>query len=256
MSEIVMVENRHDERIMFFETPSFIVSPYLFISVILLNIGLLSVLILWGTQFFKRIFQSREQARLRLERAERAAEAILNQAREESLAIIGKAHQASANILKESAVSREGFQKEFEKVVREFSRGETERLLKLSEGFSKSYQASTDEARKTYLKNMDALYQHLTDRARESTERFEKFMQDEVAQFEGIAKFQFERLQSSVVTEVESYKQDLIKRVERSIFRIIYLVSTNVLGKTIDLEGHRELVIKALEEAKREGFFE
>ena len=103
---------------------------------------------------------------------------------------------------------------------------------------------------------MDALYQHLTDRARESTERFEKFMQDEVAQFEGIAKFQFERLQSSVVTEVESYKQDLIKRVERSIFRIIYLVSTNVLGKTIDLEGHRELVIKALEEAKREGFFE
>ncbi|MBI2122186.1 MAG: hypothetical protein HYT98_03620 [Candidatus Sungbacteria bacterium] len=241
---------------MFFETPSFIVSPYLFILVILVNIGLLSFLILWGTRFFRRTFQSRDQARLRLERAEREAEEIVNRARQESLAIIGKAHESSAEIMKEAAVSRGDFQKEFEKVMREFSRGETERLLKISEGFLKSYQAYTEEARKTYLKNLDALYQHLTDRAREGAGRFEKFMQDEVGQFEGIAKSQFERLQSSVVLEVEAYKQDLIKRVERSIFRIIYLVSTNVLGKTIDLEGHRELVLKALEEAKREGFFD
>jgi len=52
--------------------------------------------------------------------------------------------------------------------------------------------------------------------------------------------------------DLESYKQAKVAQLDKSIFKIIQYVSRRVLTKEINAEEHEKLVIKALEEAKRQ----
>ena len=58
-----------------------------------------------------------------------------------------------------------------------------------------------------------------------------------------------------VEAEVEKYKLERIKQVDESIILILKDVARKVLSKEINKEEHEKLVLKALEEAKRQGVF-
>ena len=47
-----------------------------------------------------------------------------------------------------------------------------------------------------------------------------------------------------------------MKKVDSAIHRIILLVSRDIIGQGLELKEHNQLVIQALDRAKREGFFE
>ena len=55
---------------------------------------------------------------------------------------------------------------------------------------------------------------------------------------------------------LESYKREKIMEVDEKIFKIIADVSKKVLGRSIDVSTHEELVFRALKKAKEENFFE
>jgi len=55
--------------------------------------------------------------------------------------------------------------------------------------------------------------------------------------------------------EIENYKKEKLKEVDQKIYQILGEVAKKTIGKTIDLSTHEELVIEALEKAKREKIF-
>jgi hypothetical protein len=52
--------------------------------------------------------------------------------------------------------------------------------------------------------------------------------------------------------ELEVYKAERLKKVDEKIFEILKDASTKAIGKSLSLEDHEDVVIKALEDAKRE----
>lgn len=55
--------------------------------------------------------------------------------------------------------------------------------------------------------------------------------------------------------EIEKYKKEKLKETEQKIYRIIESVIEKVVGKTINLSTHEDLVIEALKKAKAENLF-
>jgi F0F1-type ATP synthase membrane subunit b/b' len=56
--------------------------------------------------------------------------------------------------------------------------------------------------------------------------------------------------------EIEAYKQERIKGVNKTIERIIQSVSQKALNKSIPVSDHSDLILEALEKAKKEGIFD
>jgi len=52
--------------------------------------------------------------------------------------------------------------------------------------------------------------------------------------------------------EIQVYKVERLKRVDEKIFEILKDASAKAIGKSLSLEDHEDVVVKALEDAKRE----
>lgn len=55
--------------------------------------------------------------------------------------------------------------------------------------------------------------------------------------------------------EIEDYKKEKFKEIDQKIYQMLGETAKKTIGKTIDLSTHEELVIDALEKAKKEKFF-
>lgn len=53
---------------------------------------------------------------------------------------------------------------------------------------------------------------------------------------------------------IENYKKEKLKEIDEKIYQLIGNITKKIIGKTIDLSTHEELVFKILEEAKKELF--
>ncbi|MEK7498154.1 MAG: hypothetical protein AAB656_04535 [Patescibacteria group bacterium] len=58
---------------------------------------------------------------------------------------------------------------------------------------------------------------------------------------------------AKVDAEVEAYKKSRMAKIDEEVKTRVLEISKQILGDTIDLKTHEELVIKALENAKRSG---
>lgn len=53
--------------------------------------------------------------------------------------------------------------------------------------------------------------------------------------------------------EIENYKWEKMKEVDQKIYKILIEISKDVIGKAIDFSTHEELIIQALNQAKKDG---
>ncbi|GAF70001.1 unnamed protein product, partial [marine sediment metagenome] len=80
-------------------------------------------------------------------------------------------------------------------------------------------------------------------------------LQDELKRSQEEARKIIGQVYKEVETEIENYKEKRMKQLDDSILEIVEQVSRKVLAKEISLEEHEKLVMKALEEAKRQEIF-
>ena len=86
--------------------------------------------------------------------------------------------------------------------------------------------------------------------------KINQILQSQLLAASSDAKKIVEGAYSKAEAEVENYKKERLKQVEDSLILILENVSRKVLAKEITAEEHAKLVIKALEEAKRQGIFD
>jgi hypothetical protein len=65
-----------------------------------------------------------------------------------------------------------------------------------------------------------------------------------------------QNLLANLEKEVESYKQQKIRRIDQASHVIVQQVAQEVLNKSLSLDDHQNLVIQSLEKAKKEGIFD
>lgn len=186
----------------------------------------------------------------------RGANGVSRETEEEARRIIAEAHAQSEEILKDSSRFRERMEQVFEERAQSLYAEEATRLAQATQGITVEYHTLAEEARGAYVRVLDEVTKNVSEEARNATAQFTEFIRNEMARYERLTDHGLEEWRRTLQSEIEKKKEVALKRVEESIYRILYFVSKEVLGKTIDLEEHQALVIRALDDARRQGFFD
>ncbi len=112
-----------------------------------------------------------------------------------------------------------------------------QRVLSTSHGYIESYQTS--------LKQMSV----------GSLTGFQSITQALEADYHAQIKQFHDTLLPNMQKELDAYKANRLKEIEKNIELIIQKVARDVLNKSITPEDHQNLIIEALEKAKNEGTF-
>lgn len=165
--------------------------------------------------------------------------------------------ESSQEIIKNYKNHFENSGQEIQKVIEEFSRQTVNEISKLSkftqEKEDKIAQESADkivELNNT-AKNEILKIQEINLKVQDS------LMNDVVEKFSKIYQSTSQTLNEKAAKtekEIENYKRERLKEIDRKIYRLVGQVAKKVIGRTIDLTNHEELVIEALEKAKKSIF--
>jgi hypothetical protein len=152
---------------------------------------------------------------------------ILEDAVSEADAIITKTQYVTQN-------SKEMVNKALQEIVVDVKK----EAINVARNFINDYQNSIKQIAAQSLNNFQSV-----------THELELNLQKQIKDFH-------ETLFPKLEKEVEAYKQERLKEVDRTANIIIQKVSQKVLNKSIPLEDHNNLIIESLEKAKKEGVFD
>lgn len=85
--------------------------------------------------------------------------------------------------------------------------------------------------------------------------RFKKELEEKIVMVEGAAEKVLAEEYDEIKAEIERYKASKISQIDSTAREILIDVTKKVLGKSIDLRAHEDLVIQSLEDAKRQNLF-
>ena len=86
--------------------------------------------------------------------------------------------------------------------------------------------------------------------------QFEDIVHKETVESEKLVEEKVNKDYQKVKEEIQKYRDEEMAKTDQSVFNVLKDVSTQVLGHALSMEEHRDLVLDALEEAKKRNLFE
>lgn len=226
------------------------------IAVVIINTCLLAVFAFVGAVFLKRMQIASGDLEKQKREAHEKAEALLENARKESLRIVEEAGKKADELLGQTQAAKETLQTQLAHAIEEFSQKETQAHGRMAEDLIASYRIMIESGKQQYNAMVEAVIKEMAGDAGRSIKQFEESLKDQTMHYEGALKQQIQDGFMSAQKEISDYKRESLRHVEDAIYHILNLVAKSVLGKALNLEDQQDLVIHALREAKEQGFFE
>lgn len=124
-----------------------------------------------------------------------------------------------------------------------------EKARKKADQILESAEVSADKVRKLVETRLERVLQNVS-------KSIESSALKEVEDFKGAMQLETVRTQRAVAekleTEIAEIKRQKLARLDEQVAAVLENVSREVLGKALHVSEHRDLVMKALEEAKKQ----
>jgi hypothetical protein len=114
-------------------------------------------------------------------------------------------------------------------------------------------QKQAHDAALTFTNNYQS---SLTQLSQQSLGQFQKISQDLQLDLKNQIKQFHESLLPNLEKELSEYKKTRLQQIDTTVSQIIQKASQEIINKSISLDDHKELVLKSLEIAKKEGVFD
>ena len=147
-----------------------------------------------------------------------------------------------------------GSRRGIEEAVNTLLQEEGERLKTASEEFLRAYRKFLEEAKEKEAHTWQTASREAASNAEKALSAFKEFLVAETARRQNEMRKASEELTEDLRKEAMRHKEEQFKKVEESAYRAIGFISKEVLGHVISLEDHEKLVIRALQEAKKDFF--
>ena len=148
----------------------------------------------------------------------RKAEKILENAKEKYAQVISQSYKKAQQVIADAKVFNEETK---EKVLGELG---------------KSIQNITSEIKNETLEEVRDFGQELKEEVKVQEEASQKVIADKYDQ---------------VNAEIEQYRKNKVTEIDKSAVKAVEEVTKNILTKSLDLSGHEEFILEALENAKK-----
>ena len=117
----------------------------------------------------------------------------------------------------------------------------------------------TDEARSNFndelIKTLANISKNISDEALRDIDAFRKAMFVETVRAKELIGRRVEAQFEQVESQVQAYKRQRLEKADEEVTKMLAEISRKVLAKALSQDEHRELVIQALEEAKKKHVF-
>src|SRR3989344_3401354 len=187
--------------------------------------------------------------------AETESQHILSNANEEAVEILRVATEKAREVLQSVAHVKEGVGSSLTKELTAIAEQHKQYLQDASLKYVETYEHMAERAQEEYLSTLHEASQVMAGDAKHTLDMFETFLKDQTIGYKQQMEKKIDDLRNKVNEQVNDYKKEKLKRVDKAINEIVILVAKIVIGRSLNIKEHNELVLRALEEAKKEGFF-
>ncbi len=201
--------------------------------------------------------------------AEEKAEAILVEAREKSRSIRATAQEVAEKESAQRALEDETFRKEQEKRLEAITdhaaqllTKQSEAVTKLSASLEESLRSEASVAQKKATDAGSALSETLAREANAFSEMVAALRPKLEATYADLTKNMQDTVTSELTKDVvearkavAAYRTKRLLALQEEIVSLVEEAARLALGKTLSLDEHRDIVLAALEEARKEGVF-
>jgi len=212
----------------------------LIIAIFILSLSLGAIVISYANTLRKLQALHEEKSTTQKEMLKKS-DLILEEAREKALKIV-----SDANLFEDST------KKLFEQELKRTAESQAKTLEKLSYDFLSVYQKELTDLKENNIKMMINISKDIENSVIAELKDFREILKKETFASQKIVEGKIEDAYKIAQKEIEDYRAERLKKVEDQIYEIIQNVSKVVLGKTLSLEEHEQLVMDALEKARKE----
>ncbi|OGZ47304.1 MAG: hypothetical protein A3J55_00110 [Candidatus Ryanbacteria bacterium RIFCSPHIGHO2_02_FULL_45_17b] len=199
--------------------------------------------------------QKKEAAKKPRLSTEGEAEHILSNAHEEAVDIIRVATAKAREMLQSAARVKEGVSSSLATELTAIAEQHKQYLQDASLKYVETYEHMAERAQEEYLTTLHEASQAMAGDAKHTLDMFEIFLKEQTIGYKQQMEKKIDDLRNKVNEQVNEYKKEKLKRVDKAINEIVILVAKIVIGRSLNIQEHNELVLRALDEAKKEGFF-
>ena len=180
---------------------------------------------------------------------------ILLNANEEAVELMRVATEKAREILQSEKHIKEGVADSLAKELTALAEQHKQYLQDASLKYVETYEHMAEQAQEEYLSTLHEASQTMAGDAKQTLDMFETFLKDQTIGYKQQMEKKIDDLRNNVNEQVNEYKKEKLKRVDKAINEIVISVAKIVIGSSLNIKEHNELVLRALEEAKKEGFF-
>lgn len=180
---------------------------------------------------------------------------IIESAQKQANAIVEKAVESAKHILFETEYVKQDITKEMQDSLSKVA----EETIKMVQGRSseseKEFRIVVDEIKRDFAAEASKKLTAIEQIARDETDDFKDILRRETVSSQAIIGKKIGDDFQEVQAEIDAYKRAKFTEIDHNIQVVIKQVVKEVLGSSLNVPIHEELVIKSLDEAKKTGIF-
>jgi len=185
----------------------------------------------------------------------READKILGRAQAKAEALMEETVAKSQEILAETKSFKKEIEENLSAIFEKAAQTHAQKLAEEVASLNQSFRDLFEEMKVKYLNQTKTILNHLEVSGQKGVGELSEVVKEETLDFRSALEKKMNEEVAKAEKEIEAYRLEQLKNIDNSLVKILSRVSQEVLGKAISLADHEELIIEALERAKREGIF-
>ncbi len=181
--------------------------------------------------------------------------ALNDEGRNKAIKIIDEANSKALDIIQKANLFAKASGGFFEKELKSVMDRELQNFEKSSQDFIKEYQNVLQNLKAKNVEIFQNLSKNIESGTLSQIKEFADFVEQETIASRKMVKRKIHHEYSLARKHVDAYIESELKIADEKIYEILETVSKQVLGHAIKLNDHENLIIEALEKAKKEGLF-
>ncbi len=183
-------------------------------------------------------------------------EEIIKKANREAAEIMEKATIAAQFVLTQTKGTNENLEKDYDQVIQKIAEKQIHSLNQDASGLKKGYEDKLLQVEKTIDQNTT---QMIHNTANNIDKQLAIFTQNLISHSTKSAQAVDEKTKDMIEqaeSEIAEYKKIKLEKIDGAIMQLLQKTYHDILGRSIPPNIHQEMILEALEKAKKEGVFE
>lgn len=180
---------------------------------------------------------------------------LLESAHEKAQELIDQANKHANEILASSKAYEDNSNTALKEKLTQLEKEQAAVFATASEEMKSAYQDLLSQIQEQDMNALKSMTKDIQSDVLSDFKEFRNTLEKETINSEKVVKEKIDEEYLQIEKELQDYKKQKYQKIDEDIYKILYRVSEMVLSQGITFDRHKQLVLEALETAKKEQVF-